>query len=118
MILTGGFVEGGRIAAALLGRTELSAPTKQNKTRVKRDVGGRRPLRSVTAHAAGRSALTPPHKGNGFPRQCEHWLGMTRAGRRGRRPLRDGKGMRAKGTAKTPSLALSLQLTARGRSAL
>ena len=38
MILTGGFVEGGRIAAALLGRTELSAPTKQNKTRVKRDV--------------------------------------------------------------------------------
>ena len=44
---------------------------------------GRRPLRSVTAHAAGRGALTPPHKGNGFPRQCEHWLGMTRAGRCG-----------------------------------
>ncbi len=38
MILTEGFVEGGRIAAALLGRTESSAPTKQNKTRVKRDV--------------------------------------------------------------------------------
>ena len=49
---------------------------------------GRRPLRSVTAYAVGRGALTPPHKGNGFPRQCEHWLGMTWAGRRGRRPLR------------------------------
>ena len=47
-----------------------------------RSTAGRRPLRSVTAHAAGRGTLTPPHKGNGFPRQCEHWLGMTRAGRR------------------------------------
>ena len=39
-----------------------------------------------------RFALTPPSQReaqrNGFPRQCEHWLGMTRAGRRGRRPLR------------------------------
>ena len=46
----------------------------------------RRPLRSVTAHAVGRGALTPPHKGDGFPRQCEHWLGMTWAGRCGHRP--------------------------------
>ena len=38
----------------------------------------------------GRGALTPPHKGNGFPRQCEHWLGMTRAGQCGHRPLRCG----------------------------
>ena len=32
---------------------------------------------------AGRGALTPLHKGDGFPRQCEHWLEMTRAGRCG-----------------------------------
>ena len=32
---------------------------------------------------AGRGALTPLHKGDEFPRQCEHWLEMTQAGRCG-----------------------------------
>ena len=45
---------------------------------------------------AGRGALTPLHKGDGFPRQCEHWLEMTRAGRCGHRPIRNG-------TSRTPS---------------
>ena len=65
---------------------------------------------------AGRGALTPLHKGDGFPRQCEHWLEMTRAGRcgtkrdetgrRGRRPLRNGRGCvhaPYNGTSGTPS---------------
>ena len=38
------------------------------------------PVFAMGRCAVGRGALTPPHKGNGFPRQCEHWLGMTRAG--------------------------------------
>ena len=75
-------------AAALLGRTESSAPYKAEQEPCETGRRGRRPLRSVIAHTVGRGALTPPHKGNGFPRQCAHWLGMTRAGRRGRRPLR------------------------------
>ena len=45
---------------------------------------------------AGRGALTPLHKGDGFPRQCEHWLEMTQAGRCGHRPIRNG-------TSRTPS---------------
>ena len=57
-------MEGGRIAASprasLTGRTESSAPTKQNKNRAKRDVGTPSPTRGSTYRPVGRGPCAPP----------------------------------------------------------
>ena len=51
------------------------------------DVPSARQRRSAALHLGGQSR--PPLRGDGFPRQCEHWLGMTAP----QRPLDKPAGM-------------------------
>jgi len=76
----------------------------------------------------GGTMWVSPLRGDGFPRQCEHWLGMTalprRMGRRtprafvplrstaGRRPLRSRKECAAKRADKCPPFTFLLYMTA------
>ena len=77
------------------GRTGSSAPTRQNRSRAKRDVEDAVPYEITRGVCKGADRVVRPYKTKQEPRE---------AGRRGRRPLRNHKGCVQRGGRRRPHL--------------